>query len=58
MSRFSRIMAAKKKKKKKIGISNRQYHSKFLRRGTEKKKIRKEKPKVSSLTWVMVFLVA
>ena len=55
---FLELWLPKKKKKKKIGISNRQYHSKFLRRGTEKKKIRKEKPKVSSLTWVMVFLVA
>ena len=53
MSRFSRIMAAKKKK---IRISNRQCHSKFPGRGSKTKY--EKKPKVRSLTWVIVFLVA
>ena len=54
---FLELWLLKKKKKRKIRISNRQCHSKFLRRGSKKKKP-KEKPKVRSLTWVMVFLVA
>ena len=45
-----------KKERRKIRISNRQCHSKFLRRGS-KTKYEKKKPKVRSSTWVMVFLV-
>ena len=45
------------KKKRKIRISNKRCHSIFPRKG-KSNKIRKEIPKVRSLTWVMVFLVA
>ena len=47
MSRFSRIMAAKKKKKK-IRISNRQCHSKFPRKGS---KTKYEKKNLKSDLW-------
>ena len=47
----------KKKKKTKFVFLTDNITQNFLE-GELKKKIRKEKPKVSSLTWVMVFLVA
>ena len=51
MSRFSRIMAAKKKEKNSYFLPQNFLEGKV-------KQIRKNKPKVRSLTWVMVFLVA
>ena len=46
------------KKTRKIRISSRQCHSKLPRKGSETKYEKEKKPELSSLTWVMVFLVA